>query len=66
MKTQTIKVATIVAALLLATGLMCEIVMRKLTGTRSRIAVCAALLLALILVWMELAVGIFGTPVAGN
>lgn len=56
----------VAAALLLATGLMGEFVMRKFTGTRSRIALCAALLLALLLVWMELAVGIFGTPVAGT
>ena len=56
----------VAAVLLLATGLMWEIVMRKFTGTGTRIVLCAALLMALLLVWMELAVGIFGTPVAGT
>ena len=52
--------------LLLGTGLMCELVMRKIKKIEYRIVVCAALLLALLLIWLELAVGIFGTPFAGT
>ncbi len=53
-------------ALLLGTGLMCELVVRKVNKIRYRIALCAILLVALLLVWLELAVGIFSTPFAGQ
>ena len=52
--------------LLLGTGLLCELVMRKVTNFKYRIAICAGLLIALFLVWAELAVGLFGTPFAGS
>ncbi len=52
--------------LLLGTGLACEFVMRKITKTKHRIAICAALLMALLIIWTELAVGIFGTPFSGT
>ncbi len=53
-------------SLLLSTGLMCEFVMRKVTKIPYRIALCLALLVLCFLIWVELAVGIFGTPFAGN
>jgi hypothetical protein len=40
---------------------MCEVVMRKVKKTNNRIAICGVLLAALLLIWLELAVGIFGT-----
>lgn len=52
--------------LLLGTGLMCELVMRRVKKIKHRIAICAVLLAALLLIWLELAVGIFGTPFAGH
>lgn len=52
--------------LLLGTGFLCELVMRKVNRARYRIAICGVLLLALVLIWIELAVGIFGTPFAGS
>ena len=52
--------------LLLGTGLMCELVMRKVNKLGYRIAICAALLAALFLIWAELAVGIFGTSFGGK
>lgn len=52
--------------LLLGTGLTIELVLRKVKQTRHRILLCAAIILALLVVWVELAVGIFGTPFAGN
>jgi ABC-type Mn2+/Zn2+ transport system permease subunit len=52
--------------LLLGTGLMCEFVLRKVNRTEYRIALCLGLLAILALVWIELAVGIFGTPFAGS
>lgn len=56
----------VAGVLLLGTGLMCELVMRKVSKTRNRIAICGALLAGLFLIWLELAVGIFGTPFAGH
>ena len=56
----------VAGVLLLGTGLMCEFVMRKVTKINHRIALCAAILAALVLIWIELAVGIFGTPFAGS
>lgn len=52
--------------LLLGTGLMCELVMRKVSNIRHRVIICLAILGALFLIWAELAVGIFGTPFAGS
>ena len=56
-----------VAGILLSgTGLLCELVIRLVKDSRYRIVICVAILAALLLVWAELAVGIFGTPFAGS
>jgi hypothetical protein len=52
--------------LLLGTGLLCELVLRKVKKFEYRIALCAAILITLVLIWIELAVGLFGTPFAGT
>jgi hypothetical protein len=56
-------VATI---LLLGTGFIIEVILRLVKTPQYRFAICAALLIFLILIWAELAVGIFGTPIAGQ
>jgi Kef-type K+ transport system membrane component KefB len=56
----------IAGVLLLGTGLICELVMRKVNKTNHRIILCTAILVALVLIWVELAVGLFGTPFAGS
>ena len=56
----------VMGVLLLGTGLLIELVLRKVKKTVHRIAICGAILLALTLIWAELAVGIFGTPFAGT
>ncbi len=56
----------VMGILLLGTGLMCELVLRKVKKIGHRIAICGALLLALLIIWAELAVGVFGTPFAGS
>lgn len=50
------------AILLLGAGLMCEFVIRKVNIIKYRVTTCLVLLVALLLIWAELAVGIFGTP----
>ena len=52
--------------LLYGTALACEAVLRKVKTTGARVLAVAAILMALFLVWAELAVGIFGTPLAGS
>ena len=56
----------IMGVLLLGTGLMCELIMRKITNWNYRIGIIALILVALFLIWAELAVGIFGSPFAGS
>lgn len=52
--------------LLLSFGLMIEIALMKIKRIRYRIAICLAFLIILLLVWAELAVGIFGSLFSGN
>lgn len=56
----------IMGLLLLGTGLMCELVMRKVKKREHRFLLIAVILAALFLIWAELAVGILGTPFAGS
>ena len=52
--------------LLLGTGFLIELVIRKVKPTQMKIGLCILLFLALVFVWAELAVGVFGTPFAGS
>ena len=56
----------VMGTLLLVTGLGIELVLRTITRKTIRIAVCLVIAFAFVLVWAELAVGIFGTPLAGS
>lgn len=56
----------VAGVLLLGTGLACELVLRTVKKFEYRIAICAVILIALALIWIELAVGLFGTPFAGS
>lgn len=56
----------IAGILLIATGLTLEFILRKIKTLRFRILLGIALFAVLFLIWAELAVGIFGTPLAGS
>jgi DMSO/TMAO reductase YedYZ heme-binding membrane subunit len=56
----------VMGVLLLLTGLGIEMVTRKVKSTNLKIGLCLGILLLLLLIWAELAVGIFGTPIAGS
>jgi hypothetical protein len=56
----------VMGILLLGTGFIYEFVLRTVKKTTHRIAICAAILVGFLLIWAELAVGIFGTPFAGS
>ena len=52
--------------LLMGTGLAGELIMKKVTKLSLRITLWALLLATLLLVWIELSVGLFGTRFSGN
>jgi ABC-type cobalt transport system substrate-binding protein len=52
--------------LLLGAGFLCELILRKIKKTKHRIIIIVAVLALLTLTWLELAIGIFGTPFAGS
>lgn len=56
----------VAGVLLLGTGLICELALRKIKKIQYRIAVCAIILLILLLIWIELAVGIFNSVLTGQ
>jgi hypothetical protein len=56
----------IAGVLLFGTGLTIEFVLRKVKTRKNRILICGIILLLLLLIWIELAVGLFGSPIAGN
>lgn len=57
----------IVAAIILSgTGFLFEVVVRNVTNTKYRLVLLLTILVGLVLLWAELAVGIFGSPIAGS
>ena len=56
----------VAGVLLLGFGLLIEASQRKLKSKKKRLVVCVGLLLGLVVIWAELAVGIFNTPFAGS
>ena len=56
----------VIGILLLSIGFICELTLRKVNKIKHRIAICITILVVFLLIWAELAVGIFGTPFAGS
>jgi hypothetical protein len=56
----------IMGFLLTGVGMLCELVLRRIKSVRSRILMIGFLFVVFFLIWAELAVGIFGTPLAGS
>jgi len=56
----------VMGMLLLAVGLGIEVVLRKVKNNKKRFLWIGIVLFLFILIWGELAVGIFGTPFAGS
>jgi hypothetical protein len=52
--------------LLFSTSLAIEFVLRKVKSNNYRILICGIILIIILLLWAELAVGIFGSPISGN
>lgn len=56
----------VAGGLLLGFGFLIEFVIQKVKKPTYRAAIVLGILAALILIWVELAVGIFGTPFSGT
>jgi ABC-type cobalt transport system substrate-binding protein len=56
----------IAGGLLLGTGFITEIVLRTIKKHSYRVALLSVIFIIVILIWLELAVGIFGTLFSGN
>ena len=56
----------VMGGLLLSTAILMEVVLRNVSKRDVRIALVAIILVLFFLIWAELAVGIFGTPLAGS
>ena len=56
----------VMGILLLSIGFICELTIKKVSKIKRRIAICITILVVFLLIWAELAVGIFGTPFAGS
>lgn len=56
----------IAAVLLFGTAFLVDFIQRIVKNKTYKILICIGLILMLMLIWAELAVGLFGTPFAGN
>lgn len=56
----------LMGVLLTGTGLLIELAIRKIKTNPQRLIVLGVILLTFFLIWVELAVGIFGSPFAGS
>lgn len=56
----------IMGGLLLGLGLLIDLILRKVKTKNARIYLVIGILVLFLLVWAELAVGIFGTPFSGS
>lgn len=56
----------IMGILLSGTALTCEFILRNIKTAKHRVLLCTVVVFILLIVWAELAVGIFGTPFGGS
>jgi len=56
----------IMGTLLTITGLLTRIILKKVKSYKYKKILIVTILLIFLLIWAELAVGLFGTPFAGN
>lgn len=52
--------------LLMGVGFGIDFVLRKFKTGKYRVAIIIGIIMAFLLIWLELAVGIFGSPLAGS
>lgn len=52
--------------LLFGTAFVCDFILTNVKDTKRRVIICLGVLLFLFVIWAELAVGIFGSPISGS
>ena len=56
----------IMGGMLLSTGVLMEVLIRKIKNKTTRFVLLGLSLLVFLLLWAEMAVGIFGSPISGS
>jgi len=56
----------VAGTLLLIGGLILELILKKVAKKQNRTVLVLILIISLLLIWAELAIGLFGYPFAGN
>ena len=56
----------VASVLIFGSGFLCNFVLLKVTAIKYRIAICFMFFVLLLLIWAELAVGLFETPFSGS
>ncbi len=56
----------VAGSIFVGTGILIEVAIRKLRTANSRLIALMILFVGVILLWLELSVGIFGSPIAGS
>lgn len=56
----------IAGVLLLSVGFSYVLLARKVYSTKKRVAIAALLMVSLVVIWIQLAVGIVGAPINGS
>ena len=56
----------IMGGMLFATVFAIDLVLKKFKTLKSRLVIVSVIVLLLMIVWAEMAVGIFGSPIAGS
>jgi hypothetical protein len=56
----------VMGLLLTGTGVVCEFAVRKIKKIEHQLAACGMIFILFLLIWAELAVGIFGSALAGS
>ena len=56
----------IAGVLLFVFGILIELIIRKVKQVNLKVVFIAVIILLLLLIWMELAVGLFNSPISGS
>lgn len=56
----------IMGGMLLSTGVLMEVLIRKIKNKTTRFVLLGLSLLVFLLLWAEMAVGLFGSPISGS
>lgn len=56
----------VMGIILTSAGLICEYINRKISNKKTKIAIIIGVIILFLIIWLELAVGIFNSPISGS